>query len=127
MPGARRSLRGALVRLELGAYGGGEDLIQGPVTAGLRHEEVRLGFVQDHERHRPGLNDAISVEDRLDEDAGRGVFGPGLVEEEVARAVEDRLVLVHLDTFGPVGVVPHDEVGPLVYRRVGELYLSRFG
>src|SRR3712207_4815132 len=57
----------------------------------------------------------------------RSLLRPGLVEEEVAYAVEDRLAPVDLDPFGPVGVAPDEYVGPRVHGLVREVHLPRFG
>src|SRR3712207_6853098 len=55
----------------------------------------------------------------------RSLLRPGLVEEEVAYAVEDRLAPVDLDPFGPVGVAPDEYVGPRVHGLVREVHLPR--
>src|SRR5215204_7694440 len=117
----------APVRLELGTERCGEDLAQRPISARPWHEEVGLGEVEHDERDGADLDYIVPVQCDLREDPRRGLFRPGLVEEEVADAVEDRLALVHLDPLGPVGVAPDYQVRPGVYRSVRAIHLSRLG
>src|SRR5215208_2684242 len=113
------------VRLELGAQRGGVDLAQRPVGAALWREEVRLGVVKEDKGNGPDLDHAVLVQRDLGEDAGRGLLRPGLVEEEVAHTVEDRVALVHFDAFGPVGVPADDHIRARVHGRVRPVHLPR--
>src|ERR687893_76011 len=49
------------VGLELGAAGGGVDLLQRPVAPGFGQEEVRLGVVEEDEGHGLYLDDLVLV------------------------------------------------------------------
>src|ERR687890_30541 len=100
------SAGGFPVGLELGTERCGEDLAQRPIPARPWHEEVGLGVVEHDERDGANLDHIVPVQCDLREDTRRGLFRPGLVEEEVADTVEDRLTLVHFDPLGPVGVAP---------------------
>src|SRR4029453_2624367 len=75
------------VELELGSEGSGIDLAQRPVPSPSWRQEVGLGAVEDDEGNGAGLDHVIPVERDIGEDRGRGLFRPGLVEEEVADAV----------------------------------------
>ena len=78
----------APIRLELGSQGCGEDLAQRPIPARPWHEEVGLGVIEHNERDRANLDHILPVQCDLSEDPRRGLFRPGLVEEEVADAVK---------------------------------------
>src|SRR5215217_8285115 len=84
------------VGLELGPEGRGVNVAQRPVTSPPRRQEVGLGAVEDDEGNGAGLDHPVPVERDVGEDGGRGLLGPGLVEQEVADAVVDRLPFVHL-------------------------------
>jgi len=116
----------AVAGLELGTERCGEDLAQHPIPARSWHEEVGLGVVEHDERDGADLDYIVPVQCDLREDPRRSLFRPGLIEEEVADAVEDRLALVHFDPLGPVGVAADYEIGPGVYGSVREIHLLRF-
>ena len=60
-----------------------------------------------------------AAERQLERDPLHRRLGPGLVEDEVAERVPDRLALVDLHRARPVGVVADDHVGAGVDRRPG--------
>src|SRR5919107_5154129 len=125
--GARVVSAGAVpVGLELGPQRRGKDFAQCPIPTCFGHEEVRLGLVEDDEGNGTGLDDIVPVQRGLREDRRRGLFRPGLVEEEVADAVEDRLALVHFDPLGPVSVAADYEVGSGIQGGMCEIHLLRF-
>src|SRR5215208_6795072 len=120
------SAGGFPVGLELGTERCGEDLAQHPIPARPWHEEVGLGVVEHDERDGADLDHIVPVQCDLREDPRRGLFRPGLVKEEVADAVEDRLALINFDPLGPVGVVSDNEVGSGIQGGVCEIHLLRF-
>src|SRR5215212_11721900 len=85
--------------------------LRSALSPGPWHEEVGLGVVEDDERDGEDLDHSVPVQCDLSEDPRRCLFRPGLVEEEVADTVEDRLPLVHFEPLGPVGVATDYEVG----------------
>src|SRR5919106_3809135 len=120
------SAGGFSVGLELGTERCGEDLAQRPIPARPWHEEVGLGVVEHDERDGADLDHIVPVQCDLREDPRRGLFRPGLIEEKVANAIENRLPLVHFDPLGPVGVAADYEIGTGVQGGVCEIYLLRF-
>src|SRR5215213_8151231 len=115
------------VALELGSEGRGVDVAQRPVPSPPGRQEVGLGAVEDYEGDRVSLDYVVTVERNVGEDGGRGLFGPGLVEQKVADAVVDRLPFVQLHSLGPVRVAADEDVGPCVDRGVREVHLLRLG
>ena len=100
------------------------DLAHDDSAVAGRIEEVRLGLVQDDVRPHPGLDELGAVERQLERHALHRRLRPGLVEDEVAERVPDRLALVDLERARPVGVVADDHVGAGVDRGPGERLLA---
>ena len=78
-----------------------EDLAHDDPAGAGRVEEVRLCLVEDDVRPHPDLDEVRAAERQLEGDPLHRRLRPGLVEDEVAERVPDRLALVDLHRGRP--------------------------